>query len=135
MSLKKQLRDECIQRDGRCCRKCDAYFPKKGLQLHHVIPQRLHGPDEHFNLVCLCGGCHQAWHTHETKIGATWDPKKAKEEFFRWIRSEDPLGESRDLEESLQQHLEDQLRDLLLSLTFSRKRRKQPRCLHQITRR
>lgn len=131
MSLKKLTREACMLRDGRCCRKCNTFFPKKGLQLHHVIPQRLKGPDEIFNLVCLCNSCHTEWHGHENKLGVTWDPKGSKEEFFRWLRSDQPEQDAQDLSDRLDEHLEDELRSLIQHLTRHRKKRKQARNLIQ----
>jgi 5-methylcytosine-specific restriction endonuclease McrA len=48
--------------------KCDACksVDKKGLDLHHIIPHEINGPDVDLNLVYLCKNCHKKF-TFNTK--------------------------------------------------------------------
>lgn len=89
MAIKKLVRQICMLRDQRKCRKCQKYFNGPGLQLHHVLPQRLNGPDEAFNLVSLCEKCHVKWHRHETKQNIQWDAQRAVKVFYMWLNGDD----------------------------------------------
>ena len=46
--------------DNRVCQSCDKKW-KRGMRtfhVHHILPRRLGGPDEDWNLITLCPSCH-----------------------------------------------------------------------------
>lgn len=132
--MRESLRRLCISRDEGKCRKCQRHFNKRiGFTLHHVLPQRLNGPDEYFNLVCLCQQCHQEWHWYEEDLDILWDAKKTVNEFYRWLRSEH-LQEDIDYHgDCMDYYLEDFLQQIVRDLQKTKKKRKQPRNLRQTT--
>lgn len=130
--MRKTLRDLCLQRDNHRCRKCQVKFDgRKGLQLHHVWPQRLSGPDEYFNLICLCQKCHQEWHRNEDRLNILWDVKRTRDEFFRWLRGSHVAEDIAHHTDCSVNYLEDLLKDILRSLSGRRKKHRQPRNLRQ----
>lgn len=48
-----------LKRDGYKCRSCGA---RQGLSVHHIIFRSDEGPDESWNLLTLCIGCHTGIH-------------------------------------------------------------------------
>lgn len=52
-------REAVLERDRRRCVKCGE---ASSLHVHHLVPRKLGGTDEHSNLITLCGGCHAAIH-------------------------------------------------------------------------
>ena len=48
-------RIQVLERDGFACQICHIM---NDLQVHHVIPLRLNGPDDMSNLITLCSSCH-----------------------------------------------------------------------------
>ena len=114
--MHKSLRTLVHLRDENCCRKCGTHYPKRGLQVHHILPQRLGGPNEYFNLMCLCNRCHVAWHKHEAKIDAMWVAHEAIAEYWKWLDCEDWQGCCDDFKEDLWLWSEDYLKELIRSI-------------------
>ena len=55
-----------LSRDNYRCTECGE---ARDLQVHHILPRRLGGPDEPSNLVTLCSACHDRLHqTHQTSL-------------------------------------------------------------------
>jgi uncharacterized protein YjhX (UPF0386 family) len=53
------LKHRCYERDGWRCLICGKHIHKKGeIQAHHLVPKRIGGPDELFNLTTLCQSDH-----------------------------------------------------------------------------
>lgn len=59
-SIWKVIRERILKRDEYCCVDCGA---KENLQVHHLIPLRLSGCNDDFNLITLCDKCHRIWDT------------------------------------------------------------------------
>jgi len=57
--LPRRISIACFQRDGWKCRHCNS---RNGLHPHHLIYQSHGGPDDLWNLLTLCAGCHRAHH-------------------------------------------------------------------------
>lgn len=57
MSIGRRLRFEILRRDGYTCRYCGAQAPDVPLDVDHVIPVALGGPDDPSNLVTSCKPC------------------------------------------------------------------------------
>lgn len=57
MAVSKRLRYEVLRRDNHACRYCGAAAPDVKLNVDHVIPQALGGPDHPTNLVTACTDC------------------------------------------------------------------------------
>lgn len=85
MSIKKPVKKFVCARDGNACRKCGK---SDSIQLHHVLPQRLGGPDDSFNLISLCHECHSSWHTVEATLGISLMEKRVIEAFYLWLKGE-----------------------------------------------
>ena len=51
------LRKEVLDRDRNRCQGCGKVFPEPDLDIHHVIPPEMGGPNEVANLVSLCSAC------------------------------------------------------------------------------
>lgn len=123
--MRKQTRQECLLRDGFCCVKCHKEH-RKGLQIHHVMPRRLFGPDELWNLACLCQKCHSNWHKYEDKHGICWDPRGILQLYFSWLENDDFLDDEINMLLDLyQENLKFQLEILLEDDKGSRKSKKQ----------
>lgn len=59
MNIYEQVR----QRDGNKCRVC--LYPGyggAGIEVHHIVYRSHGGPDEAWNLICLCNPCHGQAH-------------------------------------------------------------------------
>lgn len=56
------IRNAVLLRDNRTCAHCKGVFPDNELDVHHLIPRSMGGPDEPSNLIALCDGCHGAIH-------------------------------------------------------------------------
>lgn len=54
MAVSKRLRYEVLRRDNHACRYCGATAPDVKLNVDHVIPTSLGGPDKPTNLVTAC---------------------------------------------------------------------------------
>lgn len=85
MSVTKPIKKFVYNRDNFCCRKCGG---TKELQLHHVMPQRLGGPDDSFNLVTLCCIDHANWHSVEALLGVGKMEKRVVEAFYLWLKED-----------------------------------------------
>ena len=85
MSIEKPTKKFTYLRDDFRCRKCGK---TKALQLHHVLPQRLNGPDDSFNLITLCHDCHSDWHVIENELGVGQMEKRVIEAFYLWLKEE-----------------------------------------------
>lgn len=68
-------RDVCRivdRRDGHECRVCERRCSPTALDMlqraerHHVLPRGAGGPDETWNLLTLCKGCHEDKHVRGT---------------------------------------------------------------------
>jgi hypothetical protein len=57
MAVSKRLRYEVLRRDNHACRYCGATAPDVKLNVDHVIPTSLGGPDKPANLVTACADC------------------------------------------------------------------------------
>lgn len=85
MSVRKPTKKFVKIRDNSRCRKCGE---AKELQIHHVLPQRLGGPDEDFNLISLCAECHCAWHRLEMELDIKYTAKRVVTIFYQWLKEE-----------------------------------------------
>lgn len=83
MGIRNPVKKNVYYRDFHQCRKCKA---RKNLQLHHVLPRRLNGPDEEFNLVTLCQLCHTMWHKIELAADIGLMEKRVVEMFYSWLK-------------------------------------------------
>lgn len=52
-----KLRKQIYKRDNYTCQQCGK--TKCKLECHHIIPERLGGNHDLFNLISLCGSCHK----------------------------------------------------------------------------
>jgi 5-methylcytosine-specific restriction endonuclease McrA len=48
-----------LSRDNYQCTECGA---TQDLEVHHIVPRRLGGPDDPSNLITLCAACHSRLH-------------------------------------------------------------------------
>lgn len=63
----KQVYTECfICNNGHETRLNKTWY--KMLTLHHILPRSRGGSDSHSNLICLCRGCHDAYHEYLSKL-------------------------------------------------------------------
>lgn len=85
MSIKKPVKKFVYSRDENKCRKCG---DKNKLQLHHVMPQRLGGPDDLFNLVTLCHECHKGWHAIESQMNIGYMEERVVKAFYIWLKED-----------------------------------------------
>lgn len=63
----KFIRSQLIRNNGRHCQDCGGMFPKKKLELHHVVPV-CDRPDlitDMENLRILCHECHMKYHRRQ----------------------------------------------------------------------
>ena len=51
----RKRRDEILNRDNHKCTQCDS---EANTTIHHIVPIREGGGEEHDNLITLCMGCH-----------------------------------------------------------------------------
>lgn len=58
----RKIRAKVLERDESKCRECGAVCSSPELDVHHLVPRSLGGPDELSNLVTLCDGCHAGHH-------------------------------------------------------------------------
>ena len=60
-----QIRLEVFERDGWRCRRCPASLRgNNSRQCHHIIPLSNGGSNKKWNLISLCGSCHDKQHQH-----------------------------------------------------------------------
>jgi 5-methylcytosine-specific restriction endonuclease McrA len=73
-SLKPEVRETVLKRDGYKCTKCNC---KKNLHVHHIIHRKDGGTDDIMNLLTLCDLCHAEEHKGEPvyniMIKSFWD--------------------------------------------------------------
>lgn len=50
---------EVLERDHWKCRSCGS---RNNLHVHHIVFRSQQGPDEKWNLITLCNGCHEGVH-------------------------------------------------------------------------
>ena len=62
--LWKNIAKQVRERDGYICQECE----KPALCVHHIIPYRVGGPDELWNLILLCSSCHRKIESQEGVI-------------------------------------------------------------------
>ncbi len=62
--LSSQIRKSIFERDNYKCQKCGRF---DGLCIHHIIPRFDGGMDDIENLILLCQGCHEEWHSLEIR--------------------------------------------------------------------
>lgn len=58
-----ELRLKVLERDGYCCRRCNANL--RGVfyrEVHHIIPLSRGGTNRMTNLISLCSKCHDKQH-------------------------------------------------------------------------
>lgn len=53
------LRIAVFRRDGYCCRHCGRSGGLHDLEVDHIVPRSLAGPDDFDNLQTLCQGCNR----------------------------------------------------------------------------
>ena len=56
-----------LSRDNDQCTECGA---TQDLEVHHIVPRRLGGPDEPSNLITLCAACHTRQHVESQGLPA-----------------------------------------------------------------
>lgn len=56
--MKKSLRTAILTRDLGKCGWCRQSFEEGNLDVHHLVPQVIGGPDEEWNLISLCRDHH-----------------------------------------------------------------------------
>ena len=100
-----ERRREVLRRDDYMCRNCERHEEMRGvsLEVHHIVPRSRGGSHEKYNLITLCGHCHDR--THNGNVKAPDDPLsyvgRLKEEVrsFQWrqanITSIDPQSIAR----------------------------------------
>lgn len=135
--MKKHIRKAVYSRDENTCVCCDEWLPRGELQLHHILPLRLNGPDQPFNLVVLCHGCHTEWHKHESAMDVMWDPTEAVREFYRWLVRNDDHGDELALEhrEDTMAYYDNLLEKLIRQIPHSYMRsHRQPKNLRRVKR-
>ena len=54
-----------LDRDGWRCRNCGM---RNNLHIHHIVFRSELGPDETWNLVCICQACHDLVHNYKMFI-------------------------------------------------------------------
>jgi uncharacterized protein with PIN domain len=59
LAFSKELKEQVRKEQGGRCDWCGKKVGK--LQIHHIIPQRMKGPDIRENAVGLCEDCHRYW--------------------------------------------------------------------------
>lgn len=59
----RQIRATVLARDGYSCVVCGA----RATQVDHVVPRAAGGSDDRANLRSLCGTCHRAKTTHDSR--------------------------------------------------------------------
>lgn len=98
MPVARRLRFEIFRRDNYTCRYCGAKAPDVRLQVDHVIPEALGGPDDPSNLVTACEACNGGKTSIPADAGVVEDVardalrwKKAMEEAVRQWRLERQL--------------------------------------------
>jgi hypothetical protein len=83
------------QRDGRQCRCCDKRSDPEATGLlkrghrHHIIYRSAGGPDDTWNLVTLCAGCHDDEHHNRLRLTGFGDPINADGPMVFWRKDED----------------------------------------------
>lgn len=66
----RRLRDSILQRDQYLCQPCkQAGRYTEATQVDHITPQAEGGTDDRVNLQSICGPCHEAKTTEESKRG------------------------------------------------------------------
>lgn len=63
-TLQPTLRERIIKRDRDRCRRCGTAH---SLHVHHIDYRSQGGPDEEWNLITLCDGCHAEVHTDKRR--------------------------------------------------------------------
>ena len=86
-----QVRAIVLDRDQHHCVACGELCNRGEADVHHLIPRAHGGPDEPFNLVTLCDGCHGARHPNlqaslSYRFIERWALRLAK-----WLDTEDEL--------------------------------------------
>jgi ATP-dependent DNA helicase RecQ len=57
-----QVRATVLERDRLTCQICGTKPTSGGLDVHHLVPRSVGGPDDPGNLITLCDGCHATRH-------------------------------------------------------------------------
>jgi len=56
---------------GHVCQKCGKFQPNRKLSVHHIIPIASGGTNGHWNLMPLCGPCHQKVESYTNEFTET----------------------------------------------------------------
>lgn len=80
----RSVREKVLNRDSHECQFCgrtnDEHIEKhdRGLEAHHIIPQKDGGSDTLDNLITVCRGCHRTLEsTHAKAVTDVIDPEQA----------------------------------------------------------
>jgi 5-methylcytosine-specific restriction endonuclease McrA len=73
LAFSRELKEKIREEQKGFCADC-GLKPKK-LEIHHIIPQSMGGPDTEDNAVGLCPNCHQEW-DERAKKGKFFKKKK-----------------------------------------------------------
>jgi 5-methylcytosine-specific restriction endonuclease McrA len=73
LAFSRRLKEEIRKKQDNVCASCGKKVKK--LQIHHIIPQSMGGPDTEDNAVGLCPNCHQEW-DERAKEGKFFKKKK-----------------------------------------------------------
>ena len=62
------VREEVLDRFKDVCQRCHNWFPRKSLDVHHIIPWRETEDNSKINLVPLCSKCHKKEDNYYTQF-------------------------------------------------------------------
>lgn len=65
MQLSSRTLSKLLNRLGISCFKCG--WDKASCDVHHIIPKKVGGTDDHSNLTVLCPNCHREAHALKTQ--------------------------------------------------------------------
>lgn len=103
MSVSKRLRYEILRRDNHTCRYCGSSAPDVALQVDHVVPKSLGGPDDPTNLVTSCEPCNTGKTSSSPDVPLVED---VKEDALRWSNA---MQKAAELERNRAEELQDQV--------------------------
>lgn len=87
MPIRKNLRQQVIQRDRGRCRACGTLVGEYGHAHEIVFRSRGGSPLELANVVLVCAKCHQDIHAHVLKIICADDPELGANGSLLWERA------------------------------------------------
>jgi hypothetical protein len=102
-------RNRILARDDHTCLWCETRFDSGNLDVHHLVPRQLDGPDDDWNLSTLCRHHHLlmnvAAHPSLTQLEQWWEAGEANlalGECFAW-----GLAARSRTETEMPQHVQD----------------------------